>query len=359
MNTFFARRHFAVLGRALAAALTFALLLAGVTSAQDYTTDFNRDGCTFTSTGFNPYFPLLPGYVLVIEGEEEDEGEVVVVSATISVLDETEVVDGVVTRVVVERELEDDELVEISRNFFAVCRETGDVWYFGEDVDIYEDGEIVNHEGAWRAGIDGAQPGIQMPGTPMLGARFFEEVAPGVALDRAEILSMDETVEVPAGTFQNVLRTFGDSELIAGPGDDKYYAKGVGIVKDDVLELVSITAPPCMPDATTHCLNDGRFRVTAEWETGSGEGDANAILSSSDSGEFWFFNSNNTELLVKVLDGCATQFNSYWVFAAGLTNIEVHMTVTDTVTGFSRVYDNLPRTPFQPVQDTGSFRVCP
>ena len=65
--------------------------------------------------------------------------------------EDTELVDGVLTREVVEREKEDGELVEISYNYFAHCRETGDVWYFGEDVDDYEGGVIVGHGGAWRA----------------------------------------------------------------------------------------------------------------------------------------------------------------------------------------------------------------
>ena len=135
-----------------------------------------------------------------LEGEElDDDDELVEIAATITILRETEMVDGVLTRVVEERETEDGELVEISRNFMAVCRETGDLWYFGEDVDDYDDGMIVGHDGAWRAGVDGARPGVLIPGSPLIGARYFQEVAPGVALDRAEVSALDAMLTVPAG----------------------------------------------------------------------------------------------------------------------------------------------------------------
>ena len=116
--------------------------LPGLALADDpvYTSEFHRELCTFTASGSNPYFPLWAGHAVLLEGEEEDEGEIVEVSLLITVLDVTELVDGVVTRVVEERESIDGELYEVSRNFFATCRETGDVWYFGEDVDFYEDG---------------------------------------------------------------------------------------------------------------------------------------------------------------------------------------------------------------------------
>jgi hypothetical protein len=116
-------------------------------------------------------------------------------------------VDGVETRVVREVETKDGELIEISRNFFAICNETGNVFYFGEEVDIYENGVIVSHEGAWRAGQNGAKPGVIMPGSPMLGARYFQEIASGVAMDRAEVMQLNAVVGTPAGIFQRCLKT--------------------------------------------------------------------------------------------------------------------------------------------------------
>lgn len=338
--------------------LSLALVLPYLVSAQDpeYTSDFGRDRCTFANTGSNPYYPLWPGYVLTLEGEEEDdEGEMVEIAVRITVLHETELVDGVLTRVVEEFEEEDGELVEVSRNFIAVCRETGDVWYFGEDVDDYEDGEIIGHGGAWRAGIDGARPGILMPGSPIVGARYFEEIAPGVAEDRAQIISLEEEATVPAGSYEDVLATVNQE------GDDeKLYAPGVGLIVDEDLMLIEITPPSCLPDATTHCLNNGRFKVQATWKDfDDNEGDGIAILPSSDSGEFWFFNAGNTELLVKVLDGCTLPANAYWVFAGGLTNVEVTLTVTDTQTGQMQEYKNPLQQDFAPILDTQAFATCP
>ena len=125
--------------------------------------------------------------------------------------------------------------------------------------------------------------------------------------------------------------------------------------------LGAVTPPPaaCVPDATTLCLNDDRFRVEVTWRdfvgaTGFGQG---AELT-SDTGTFWFFDPANVELVVKVLDACVDPFNRFWVFAGGLTDVEVGLTVTDTVTGEVRAYDNALGTAFQPIRDTDAFASC-
>ncbi len=151
--------------------------------------------------------------------------------------DETEVVAGVTTRILVETEFEDGEIVEVSRNFFAICEETNSVFYFGEEVDDYEDGEVVSHEGSWLAGEDGAFAGIAMPGTVLLGSRYHQEIAPGVAMDRAEIVSMDETLETPAGNFEDVLAILETTPLEPDASEIKYYAAGVGLLQDEDLKL--------------------------------------------------------------------------------------------------------------------------
>lgn len=344
------------------AALVATALAASPAAAHEpeFTRDFDREHCTFVPFSDNPWFPLWPGYSVVLTGEEEDDGETIELEVILSVLTDTEMVDGVLTRVVEERESEDGDLVEVSRNFFAECRETGAVWYFGEDVDDYEDGEIVGHGGAWRAGLDGATPGIQMPGTPLVGARFYQEVAPGVAEDRAEILARGVTVETPFATFDDALLVLDTDALDPGsPGDEKAYAPGVGLVVDEVLELVEVHAAPCTPDDQTLCLEDGRFRVQVEWMDPTGNGGlAHAEQVTDDSGEFWFFQPDNIELIVKALDACVDPFDRYWVFAAGLTNVEVEIMVTDTATDTTRTYDNPQGNPFDPVLDTTAF-ACP
>ncbi len=204
-----------------------------------FTTDFNIEDCRFTSRGENPYFILLPGYQLILEGGDEVE----TVRVQITVLCETMKIDvegigKVKTRVVEEREWVNDELVEVSRNFFAICKRTNDVFYFGEEVDIYEDGNIVSHEGAWLAGEDGAMPGIIMPGTFLLGSRYYQELAPDVALDRAEHIAMDLTIETEAGEFENVVEILETTPLEPGEESTKFYARGIGLIIDDDIELI-------------------------------------------------------------------------------------------------------------------------
>ena len=113
-----------------------------------------------STRGRNTYFILEPGYRLTLEGTESGRR----VELVVTVLNETHTVAGVATRVVEERERHDGQLAEVSRNYFAIDPVTTDVYYFGEDVDIYERGRIVNHEGAWLAGGRGARFGLMMPG---------------------------------------------------------------------------------------------------------------------------------------------------------------------------------------------------
>ena len=198
-----------------------------------YTTSFMTDDCTFASTGTNPFFILEPGYQLVFRGLDEGEPAELI----ITVLNETKMVDGAETRVVEERESVDGELVEISRNFFAICEETNSVFYFGEEVDDYEDGEIISHDGEWLAGESDAEAGIAMPGTILLGSRYHQETAPGVAMDRAEIVSMDETIETPAGTFEDVLAILETTPLESDASEIKYHVAGIGLIQDQELKL--------------------------------------------------------------------------------------------------------------------------
>ena len=108
------------------------------------------------------------------------------------------------------------------------------------------------------------------------------------------------------------------------------------------------------------CLNQNRFRVEVDFETEEGQsGEGRAVELTSDTGYFWFFNDENVEIVLKVLDACGPPFDRYWVFAAGLTDVEVDVTVTDMETGEVNVYHNPQRTPFRPIQDTSAFATCP
>lgn len=132
---------------------------------------------------------------------------------------------------------------------------------------------------------------------------------------------------------------------------------------DYSLTVTCATAPPpttsCLESSTNLCLNNGRFKVEANWQTNDGQsGVGRAVRLTSDTGYFWFFGESNVEVVVKALDACSFS-NRHWVFAGGLTNVRVNLTVTDTKTGAVKTYFNPPNTPFQPIQDTSAFATCP
>lgn len=191
--------------------------------------EFGLSERTLVPTGRNTYFILEPGYQIVLESSNE--------KVAITVLDETKEVAGVTTRVVEEREWKNDQLIEISLNYFAIDEETGDVFYLGEGVDDYKNGEVVAHAGAWLAGENGARPGLIMPGNPVVGMRYFQEIAPDVAMDRAEVVSVSETFETPAGTFSQSLRTKEGTALNKGQKEFKTYAPEIGLIQDEKLLL--------------------------------------------------------------------------------------------------------------------------
>ncbi len=114
----------------------------------------------------------------------------------------------------------------------------------------------------------------------------------------------------------------------------------------------------CVPGANALCLNNGRFRVTASFQSSDGSGAGQAVPLTGDTGYFWFFTGTNVEMVVKVVNGCS--FNSrYWTFAGGLTNVAVTLTVIDTQNGSTRTYVNPAGTAFAPIQDTAAFSRCP
>jgi hypothetical protein len=112
--------------------------------------------------------------------------------------------------------------------------------------------------------------------------------------------------------------------------------------------------PNCTPSATALCLSGGRFKVEASWATAKDSGAGQAVALSGDTGYFSFFNPGNVEAVVKVLDGCGVN-GRFWVFAGGLTNVQVVITVTDTASGQLKTYQNPQGHPFQPIQDTAAL----
>ena len=199
----------------------------------EWRTDFGVKPGDFTSTGRNDYFILEPGYEQIYQSGREH--------LTIRVLSETRVVDGVETRIVEEREEKGGKLVEVSRNFFAIDKRTNDAYYFGEEVDMYRDGQIRSHDGGWLAGVKGAKFGLIMPAHPKVGDRYYQEQAPHQAMDRAEIVSVSETLKTPAGSYSIVVK-IKETTPIEADVSYKWYAAGVGLIRDDSCELIETHA---------------------------------------------------------------------------------------------------------------------
>ena len=200
----------------------------GAASGAGWRETFGVSKSDLAPTGNNPWLTIQPGRVLELRNGID--------SLTVTILSETRTVDGVQVGVLEERETKDGKLVEVSRNFFATDKNTGDVYYFGEDVDNYKDGKIVDHESAWRSGEKGARFGLMIPGRPRVGDRFYQEIAPKVAMDRVEIVSTDETVRTPAGTFEHCVH-LKETTPLEGDVSHKWHAPGIGMVKDDEFEL--------------------------------------------------------------------------------------------------------------------------
>ncbi len=206
-----------------------------VDSESGWMQNFDVDKSSLSSRGDNTFFILRPGYQLKLSGEENGRKVVLIVT----VLNETRIVDGVETRVVEERESQDGALVEVSRNYFAIDSNKKDVYYFGENVDIYKNDKVVGHEGSWESGLNGAHFGLMMPGQVEVGAKYYQEVAPELAMDRAEIKSVSDTLTTPAGRFENCLKVEETTLLEAGVKEYKMYASGVGLILDGSLRLTT------------------------------------------------------------------------------------------------------------------------
>ena len=188
------------------------------------------DPARFSTTIDNPYLPFAPGTRMVYR-ERGDDGrgrEVVTVTRR------TKVVEGVETVVVRDRAFLAGELVEDTRDWYAQDRR-GNVWYFGENTKEYEDGKVVSTEGSWRAGRDGARAGIVMPADPKVGDSYYQEYAPGEALDQATVLRLDGSRTVPYGSFDDLLVTKDFTELEPAVVERKFYAPGVGVVLEKLV----------------------------------------------------------------------------------------------------------------------------
>ena len=214
-----------------AASLLLGAAALAAQTAGDWQATFPVDKKTLGVTGSNPYFPLTPGYRLSYRHAGDTE--------VVTVLNETRTIDGVECRAVEDREERNGQLVELTHDYYAIDPATNDVYYMGEDVEVYKSGKVVGHGGAWLSGVKGAKFGLMMPGQPKVGQKFYQEQAPGVGMDRVEIKSATAVVSTPAGTFENCIYVEETTPLEKGVTDHKWYVKGIGAVRDAEMLLVS------------------------------------------------------------------------------------------------------------------------
>lgn len=176
----------------------------------------------------NPWFPLRPGTVFVYNGTKDDKPTRDVVTVT----RRTIVVDGARCVVVADRLYERGKLEERTSDYYTQDA-AGSVWYFGEDTaELSAAGKVLSREGTWRAGRDGAQPGIYMPAHPRVGQSGRQEYYRGHADDHFRVVSLHAKVKVPFIASSAALETREWTPLEPGTLDQKLYVRGVGMVKE-------------------------------------------------------------------------------------------------------------------------------
>ncbi|MGO4604529.1 hypothetical protein AB4030_21595 [Terrabacter sp. 2YAF2] len=182
----------------------------------------------FSADVTNPWFPLRPGTTYIYTGTKD--GQQALDFVTVS--RQTKKIDGVRTRVVQDRLFLDGILEERTTDYYSQDR-CGNVWYFGEDTAALDaNGRVTDRAGSFRAGVGGALPGVYQQRRPQIGRWFRQEWYKGQAEDRYRALTTAASITVPYGTFRDVLRTEERTDLEPGVVDNKYYVRGVGVVRE-------------------------------------------------------------------------------------------------------------------------------
>jgi len=198
----------------------------------------------------NPFLPWKPGTTFTYTNADNT------VIDTETVLSKTTKIAGVDTTVVLDevKDAKTGQVLEHTLDHYAQDT-NGNVWYFGEESKEFENGKLVSKD-SWKAGIQGAEPGIIMEARPQVGDSYDQENAPGVgnsphiAQDHAEVTSLAGSATVPAGHFTNLLVTLETSPLEPGAAENKYYSAGIGevfgndLVTGEQERLVSVSPGP-------------------------------------------------------------------------------------------------------------------
>jgi hypothetical protein len=201
------------------------------------------------------------------------------------------------------------------------------------------------------------------PGALPMGARLRLKAGKDLSGYPTEVRKIFQAMK----TYGLIVADNGSNMFISGTYDTRWdndvLNPAFASLRASDFEVVKLGWQPaagpgvCLPDDTHLCLAGGRFRVEAHWWTGAGDGPGHTVGLTPDTGYFWFFNATNVEVVVKVLDACGYN-QRFWVYAGGLTDVRVRLTVTDTATNAVKTYENPQGRAFQPVQDTNAFGAC-
>jgi hypothetical protein len=178
----------------------------------------------------NPFLPLTVLKQDVLEGKEGAKKLRIERTARPDRHKTFEIGGQTVDSLAVEdKEYEDGEIAEVAIDYFAQDDE-GTVYYLGEEVDEYDKGKIVGHEGSWMFGKDTKTPGVLFPANPKVGDKFKSEDVNKDIHEEDEVISLSETVKTPAGTYRNCIKV---KEVLADRSIEyKFYARGVGVVRE-------------------------------------------------------------------------------------------------------------------------------
>jgi len=203
------------------------------------------DPANFVAVIDNPYFPLPIGRTLVYEGIKDGQSQV----DTVTVTDQTKVIEGITARMVSDVSTHDGTLLEKTFDWYAQDKQ-GNVWYLGEDTTAYLASGKTDTSGSWQAGVHDAEPGIIMEANPQIPDAYRQEFLVGEAEDTAWVVERGGTVTVPYGKLRNTLTTLEATRIEPGLYDQKIYAPGIGIVLEqsltgptEIAKLVSVIGP--------------------------------------------------------------------------------------------------------------------
>jgi len=174
----------------------------------------------------NQWFVLQPGAIAIFNAVTSEGAE----STRVEVLSTTRDVNGVTATVVLDQVSLDGSLIEETYDWYAQDTD-GNVWYLGEDSKEIENGVVVSTAGSWEWGVDGALPGIIMWADPSahLGEKYRQEFYQGEAEDWARVISLNEPVTVPNGSYTGCIKTE-DWNALGSGREHKYYCSSIGLV---------------------------------------------------------------------------------------------------------------------------------